>query len=762
MASPAACAAPTEPERRRLRLRGAVQGVGFRPFVYNLALRYGLSGFVQNDGDGVLIEVEGAPHDDFLRALRGEKPPLAVIDSIDVAHIDPRRDRGFTIRESAGGNARTRIVADAAVCEACLDELFDPESRFHLYPFVTCTHCGPRFTITSSLPYDRPQTSMARFSMCEDCARDYGDPKSRRFHAETIACPKCGPRLERDPQAIVSALRAGRIVALKGIGGFHLICDARNEAAVDELRRRKARDAKPFAVMAANIASVSLFAAPSEAERDLLRRRARPIVVLPSKGTLPRSIAPGLARIGVMLPYAPLHHLLFHAAAGFPAAKDQREAASDFVIVATSANPGGEPLVVDDDDARRRLSGIADLIVGHDRPILVRADDSVMAVAGGAPIFLRRARGFVPEPIDLGADGPCAIAFGAHLKTTVTVTRGREAFVSQHIGDLDDAETVRFFEETTRHLVSILNVRPEIAACDAHPDFFSTRIAEETGLPLYKVQHHAAHVAAIAAEHGTSDAILGAALDGYGMGDDGGAWGGELMLLENASWKRLGHLAPLALIGGDRAAREPWRMGMAALAAIDRLDLSAKFFPDVPQAANVGARMRKQGAARTTSMGRLFDAVAALAGVCPAQRYEGQAAMELEALVESPRLLDNAYRLRDGVLDFAPFLAFVATERPSARETAEYFHGALIDGCADWIAEAAGALGLQRVALGGGCLMNRALADGLCGALRARGIEPLCARLAPCNDGGISLGQAALARAAFQTGRREKESAACV
>ncbi|WP_424360301.1 carbamoyltransferase HypF [Methylocystis parvus] len=750
------------PARLRLRLRGAVQGVGFRPFAHNLARRYGLTGFVQNDADGVLLEIEGARCDEFVRALRDEKPPLAVIDSIDITRVEQRWDRSFSIRGSAAGGATTRIVADAATCETCLDDLFDPASRFHLYPFVTCTHCGPRFTIASSLPYDRPRTAMARFPMCPDCARDYRNPESRRFHAETIACARCGPRLAQTPEAIVTALKDGAVVALKGIGGFHLMCDARNETAAGALRRHKERDAKPFAVMAANLASVSLFARPRAAEADLLQSRARPIVVMASKGVLAPSIAPGLNRIGVMLPYAPLHSLLFHAAAGAPADNEWREAQNDFVIVATSANPGGEPIIVDDAEAHRRLADVADLIVGHDRAIVTRADDSVMAVMDGAPAFLRRARGFSPEPIDLGTDGPCVLALGAHLKTTVTVTRGREAFVSQHIGDIDDVESVRFFEETLRHFVSILNVKPEIAACDLHPDFFSTRFAEAMDLPLVKAQHHAAHIAAIAAEHGVAGSMLGVALDGYGMGDDQGAWGGELIMIDGPAWRRLGHLAPLALPGGDRAAREPWRMGLAALAAVDRLDLARALFPHAPFAEKIADRLRSRDIPRTTSMGRLFDAAAALAGLRVEQAYEGQAAMELEALVEEARRFEGAYLLQNGVLDFAPILAFIANERPSPREAAEYFHGALIDGCAAWIGAAARAHGQDRVALGGGCMTNRVLAEGLASALRAQGVTPLFARAVPCNDGGISLGQAALARAAFRCGQTEKVSLACV
>ncbi|MGZ8309612.1 MAG: Sua5/YciO/YrdC/YwlC family protein, partial [Rhodoplanes sp.] len=399
--------------RLRLRVRGAVQGVGFRPFAYGLATRLELSGFVRNGPDGVTLEVEGMRAGEFLDRLRGAPPPLARIDAVEVERLAPLGDAGFAITASEGGPARTRIVPDTAVCEACLDDLFDPASRFYRYPFVTCTHCGPRFTLTRKLPYDRPQTSMASFAMCAACARDYHDPTNRRFHAEPIGCPVCGPRLSHAIEVIVDALRAGQIVALKGIGGFHLMCDAGNERAVAELRRRKAREAKPFAVMVANLASLDRIAAPTAAERRLLAQPARPIVLMQDRGVLAPSIAPGLTRIGIVLPYAPLHHLIFHVAAGSPADPAARPAANDLVLVATSANPGGEPLVVGDDEAHERLAGIADLIVTHDRAIVTRADDSVMAVVDGAPAFLRRARGFVPEPIDLGGDGPNVLAVGA-------------------------------------------------------------------------------------------------------------------------------------------------------------------------------------------------------------------------------------------------------------------------------------------------------------------------------------------------------------
>ena len=735
-----------EIERLRIRVRGAVQGVGMRPFVHGLANRMGLAGHVLNDGDGVVIEAEGADVATFVVALTAEKPPLAIIDAIETERATPTGEAGFRIVDSIASKARTRVPADAATCEACLDDLFDPAGRFHLYPFVNCTHCGPRFTITARLPYDRPQTAMAGFPMCDACARDYRDPANRRFHAEPIACPLCGPRLTHPVAEIVAAIRAGAIVAVKGIGGFHLMCDARSEIAVAELRRRKIRDAKPFAVMVANPASLDGVAIAGEIERDLFLSPAAPIVVMDEvTGALASGIAPGLGRLGVMRAYAPLHHLIFWEAAGRPTGTTWREARNDLVLVATSANPGGEPLVIDDADAHRRLGGIADLIVGHDRPIVIRADDSVAQVVAGRPSLIRRARGFVPNPIDLGSDGPMVLATGAHLKATVTVTRGREAFVSQHVGDLDTVETVKFYRETAAHLLSLLDVKPDLVACDLHPDFRSSQFALEFDAPVLPVQHHAAHIAAIAAEHGVTGPILGLALDGIGHGDDGAAWGGEMIRLDGPRWQRLGHLAPLALPGGDRAAREPWRMAVAALHAIGEGERALALFPDEPLVPAVLARLASGREATTTSAGRLFDAVAGLVGLRRRQDHEGQAAMELEALVGEAKRGSGLYRLANGVLDFAPLLAELARPGVKPRCAAEFFHGTLIDGLVTLVA--GHARPGDPIALGGGCLMNRVLAEGLVAALAELGFRPLSAAKVPANDGGLSLGQAALARA---------------
>lgn len=742
--------------RLRLRVRGAVQGVGFRPFVYRLARELQLTGFVLNDSAGVLIEVEGVGADRFAERVWKEAPPLARIDSVDILELETAGGETFEILESVAGRAATRIGADAATCAECRRDLADPESRFFGYPFVNCTHCGPRFTITRALPYDRRQTAMAAFPMCPACRADYADPESRRFHAEPIACPACGPQLSHPVAEIAACLMQGRIVALKGIGGFHLFCDARNDTAIDLLRLRKARDQKPFAVMVRDIEAARLLAKPSPAEEALLAAAAAPIVLVEGRDPLSNLIAPGLRRIGLLLAYAPVHHLLFDALAaemgGCPAA-----------LVATSANPGGEPLVSDNDDAVRRLAGIADLVVIHNRDIAVRADDSVMQVIDGAPSFLRRARGFVPEPVDLGEDGPSVIATGADLKNTVCVTRGREAFLSQHVGGLDNAEAIRFQQETVAHLCSILDVRPEHAACDLHPDFRSVRLADGLGLPLLPVQHHLAHVAAVAAEHHVGGPILGLALDGHGYGADGGSWGGEMLAVDGPRWRRLASLLPLSAPGGDRAAREPWRMGVAALHAAGRMELATTLWPGHSGAAHLAATLaRGLQPARTSSLGRLFDAAAAISGVRLVQAYEGQAAMELEALVDDPQCLAGGYSLAGGMLDFRPLLVHLAERQLSGSEAANLFHGTVIAGLADWAGLGASQANTQKIMLGGGCIMNRVLAEGLARALRGCGLEPHLPQRMPANDGGIALGQAAFARQLIKHGFAEvEESRTC-
>ncbi|QCN97184.1 carbamoyltransferase HypF (plasmid) [Azospirillum argentinense] len=736
-------------KRLRLRVRGQVQGVGFRPFLHGLAHRLALTGWVLNDGAGVLAEVQGDAAERFLAALAEDAPPLARIDAIESEAIPTQPDEtGFAILASQRGTVTTGVAPDAAVCPACLAELFDPADRRYRYPFLNCTHCGPRFTITRALPYDRPQTAMAGFPLCPDCAAEYAAPADRRFHAQPTACPACGPRLSHSIAEVLAALRGGRIVAIKGLGGFHLACDAFDAAAVERLRARKQRNGKPFALMVANVASAERFVEIGAAERALLEGVARPVVLLrrrDSAPSLPDSIAPGLAWLGVMLPYTPIHHLLFHEAAGRPDGTAWLERPQDHALVMTSANPGGEPLAIGNDEARRRLEGIADLIVDHDRDILIRADDSVMRVVAGAPAFLRRGRGHVPTPIRLPRSGPPVLAVGGHQKATVCLTRGNEAFLSQHIGDLDNAATLEFLEESVAHLRRILAVEPVAVAHDLHPDFQSTRFAESLGLPTLPVQHHHAHIAAVLAEHGGNGPALGLALDGFGLGTDGGSWGGEMLLVEGAGFTRLGHLAPLAQPGGDVAARQPWRMAAAALAHMGRgAEIAGRFAACGP--ADGVRRMIEAGvnAPPTSSCGRWFDAACGILGVrafsLKGAGFEGEAPMALESLVRRPTVLQGGWRIDGSVLDLTPLLESLL--QINAQDGAERFHGTLAAALVDWAMPELAARGLDRVILSGGCLVNAVLAEGLSAGFAARGVAALLPRRAPANDGGLSLGQA--------------------
>jgi len=735
-------AQPLGIRRRRVRIRGSVQGVGFRPFVYRLARENGLAGWVRNDGDGVLVEVEGDRTDAFLAGLSRGEPRLARISEVDVSELPLEGARAFEICESSGGSIQTLITADKPVCPDCLAELFDPADRRHLHPFINCTGCGPRYTLVRRLPYDRPNTTLSVFPMCPRCRAEYEDRGNRRFHAEATACPDCGPRLDRPVDEILERLQAGEIVALKGVGGFHLACLATDAAAVARLRRRKQRDAKPFALLAANVASVRAWAHCDEREAQLLASEARPIVLLESRGRpLAPAIAPGLCWLGFMLPTTPVHHLLFHAAAGSPAGTDWLEAPQDLVLVMTSANPGGEPLVTDDRDAVRRLAGIADSIVGHDRAIAVRADDSVVRVIGGRTTFVRRARGYVPEPIELAQPLPPILAVGGHLKNTVCVTRGREAFVSQHLGSLDNPEAIRFFEETIAHLLRLLGVRPELVAHDLHPDFASTRYAQTQGLPTLAVQHHLAHVAAVTAEHAIREPVLGVALDGFGAGPRGESWGGELLRVDGAGWRRLGHLRELRQPGGELAARQPWRMAASVLFDLGREDEIAVRFAAQPGSDKLAAVLRLGlHSPPTSSCGRLFDAACGLLGVLPRASFEGHAPMVLESLVAAPRVLPGAWTSRDGVLDLRPLLAQLVDRDP--HDGAELFHGTLVAALAEWVAAASADTGLSRVVLAGGCLVNRFLAGGLVEALERLGIAALLPQRLPPGDGALSLGQA--------------------
>lgn len=751
-AAPGATAPPAG--RMRLRVRGQVQGVGFRPHVWRMATRHRLTGFALNDQDGVLLEVQGDVGG-FLHDLVALAPKLARIDALEQ---EPRpviaRETGFAIRDSVPtGPARTAIAPDIATCPACLAELFDPGDRRYRHPFITCTQCGPRFTVTHRLPYDRAGTAMAAFPLCPACAAEYANPADRRFHAETICCPACGPRLAMPVAEIGARIRAGQIVAMKGLGGFHLVCDARSDAVLRRLRAAKHRDGKPFAVMVPNLATARRFAEVDPVAAAALQDAAGPIVVLPLRpgAALAAGVSNGLPGVGLFLPHTPLHWLVMWDLLGRPAGDAWMTRATDLALVATSANRPGEPVAIDGAEAGRRLAGLADAVADHDRPIVARADDSVMRVVAGAPAFLRRARGFTPAAIRLARAMPCVVGLGAQRKATVTVIRGDEAFVSQHIGDLDTAPAIAFLQETLHHMLSVLGVSPVAAACDRHPDFPGAILARRLGLPVMPVQHHHAHIAALAAEHRIETPVLGLSLDGFGLGDDGGAWGGELLWVDGAAYQRLGHLAPLPAPGGDRAAQEPWRMAAGALHALGLGDSIPRRFAAEPLAGPV-RQLLATGIAcpPTSSAGRLFDAAAGLLGVCPRQGFEGEAAMRLEALATRTAVLAGGWRIDGGRLDLLPLLARLADGADPA-EGAALFHGTLIAALAAWTARAAAERGATIVALGGGCFLNAVLTEGLQAALAARGLTVLLARAVPPGDGGLSLGQAFAAASALQT-----------
>lgn len=775
---------------RLFRVRGLVQGVGFRPQVWRVATELGLSGWVRNDGDGVTAAVNGENWPKFGQRLRETAPRLARIDSLsDEACATELPASGFVILDSEGGTVRTAIGPDAAICPECIADICNPDSRRWRYAFTTCTHCGPRYTVSHGIPYDRARTSMAGFPLCPACAGEYTDlphgeslqgAVDRRFHAETTACPACGPKLSLrdaagqalpgDPIAeTLRLLRAGRIVAIKGLGGFHLACDARNPAAVAELRQRKQREAKPFAVMGLNEAAFAGLARIGDGERALLRSIAAPIVLCakdPAGAKALPGVAPGLAWLGVMLPATPVHLLLWHEAAGRPAGTDWLDAASDLLLVMTSANPHGEPLVIDNDEALERLAGIADAFLCHDREIVIRCDDSVVRATPQGPAFIRRARGHVPVPIALADDGPTVLALGGYLKNTVCVMKGREAWLSQHIGGLDNVAAIGFLEETVAHLLAILDVRPDIIAHDLHPDYPSThlaqRLADAWGVPALAFAHHAAHLAAICAEQGVIEPVIGLALDGVGLGADGGAWGGELLALNGSECKRLGHLRPLALPGGDRAAREPWRIGVSALHQAGEAASVASWerarWPGRDAAHLLDLLARNLRCPLTSSLGRHFDAAAGLLGVCDVMQYEGQAAMLLEGLAAAHGLaapLAAGWRLLPGgVLDLSPLWSHLRDCADPAAGAA-CFHATLAAALADWVALAPPGDLLrgtvnpkngQKLLIGGGCAMNAVLMAALRSRLTAAGFSVLEAWQAPPNDGGLALGQAWLAR----------------
>ncbi len=704
-------------------MRGVVQGVGFRPFVHRLSMKHRLTGFVLNDADGVVIEAQGdaASLEVFAAAIVAEAPVLARVDEIVSSACPVRPDAGFAILASRGApvGRTTLIPPDAATCDDCLRELFDPADRRYRYAFLNCTNCGPRFTIVTAVPYDRPNTTMAGFPLCDDCRREYEDPGDRRFHAEPIACPACGPRLSMPLEEAVGLLGQGRILAVKGLGGYHLACDATDEDAVARLRARKLRDEKPLAVMTSDPGALAVLAPE---ERALLEGPARPIVLALRRddATLAASIAPGSPWLGLLLPYTPLHHLLCHDA--------------DVPLVMTSGNRADEPIAIDEDDARRRLGEIADAFLSHDRPIYRRCEDSVVRAA----FPLRRSRGYAPGPLPLPVAAPATVvAAGAELKSTFCVARGAEAFLSPHLGDLDSEAAYLAFRSDLALYLDMLGVEPAAVACDLHPEYLATKWAREQGLPLVEVQHHHAHAAACLAEHREIGEALAVVLDGTGMGTDGTLWGGELLRCDLASFKRVAHLEPVPLPGGEAAIREPWRMAASYLEQAGR-PVPFERWPLVRESLKVNAPL-------SSGAGRLFDAVAALLGLRERVSYEGQAAIELEHLAGTVPAQAYDCRITGGAIVGADLVAAahddLAAGRPRA-EIAAAFH----EGVAAAFAEVCVAAGAPRtVVLSGGSCQNLRLVGSLRRRLEQAGFRVLSHRLVPPNDGGVSYGQAAVA-----------------
>jgi len=793
-------------------VQGIVQGVGFRPFIYGLAQRYHLNGYVRNDAAGVTIEVEGesAGVAAFINAVRNEPPPLAMIESVTSEPLPLQHDNAFVITATQDSADKQAFVSpDVSLCADCLQELFDPGNRRYHYPFINCTNCGPRFTIIQEMPYDRVATTMRVFPMCPDCHAEYKNPLDRRFHAQPNACPVCGPQVRflrgststavTGGNAIGEAqrlLKAGGIVAVKGLGGYHLACDATHPEAVARLRARKHREDKPFALMVVDVATIEIFCEINDDERVLLTSRHRPIVLLRkqlegstfshypssslpqggSTGTyyppIAEAVAPGIHYLGCMLPYAPLHYLLLNADA-----QDK-----PFILVMTSGNVSEEPITYQDEDAFERLSGIADAFLTHDRDIYIRCDDSVVRSTGqavaktGAPPmagmpatvqFLRRSRGYAPQPIGMAWDFPQELlAVGSHLKNTFCLGKGRYAFMGHHIGDLENLETLTSFREGIEHFKALFDIQPEVIVYDLHPGYLATHYALESPI-LHKiaVQHHHAHIASVMAEHGLSDPVIGIAADGTGYGTDGAIWGGEVMVADLRSFERTTHLNYVPLPGGEQAIRQPWRMAAVYLQETfgnSFLDLNIPFVqgfkggdPLYPRWHPLAQMIeRKLNSPLTSSLGRFFDAVAALIGIRQEVRYEGQAAVELEMHATAHRGIPPARRYpfetKDGTLDVTPMIRAIVQDIQAGvplSQMAYCFHGSVATMLASACTQARDQTGIRTVALSGGVFQNKLLLEQTIAPLKGLGFQIYLNRRVPPNDGGISLGQAAIGAA---------------
>ena len=724
-----------------------VQGVGFRPFVHHLAQGMGLAGYVLNSSAGVTVEVEGtaAEVDRFAERMRSEAPPLAHIEEMAVTEIDPLGERGFVIRESCAEEGEFALVSpDVATCADCYRDFTDPANRRYGYAFTNCTNCGPRYTIIRDIPYDRPHTTMAGFRMCPACRAEYDDPANRRFHAQPNACPECGPQLSAPIGEAQQRLAAGEIVAVRGLGGFHLACDPRNDTTVRRLRERKRRSDKPFALMARDLAAVEAFCVLSGEDRRTLESSRRPIVILPRRpeSDISAAVAPGNRTIGVMLPYTPLHHLLF-AGAPYDA------------LVMTSGNLSEEPIVTANEEARERLRPLADWFLLHDRDIYMRADDSVVRTFEGRERVLRRSRGYVPQAIDLGMQMAEVLACGGELKNTFCLSKGRYAVLSQHIGDMQNYETLIFFEETLANLKKLFRAAPRAVAYDLHPGYLSTQYALRIpDLEKIGVQHHHAHIASCMAENGLRGPVIGVALDGTGYGTDGRIWGGEFLIADYAGFARRAHFRYVPLAGGDAAIRQTWRPALAYLA--DTFGGGAEFsdlapWRDVPEVQRRVVRSmiaHRVNTVDTSSCGRLFDAVASIVGLRQQVNYEGQAAIELEMIAVADVADAYPFEIEADAVDFRPLIGCIVADVRAgtpAPVIAARFHNTVADAVVEVCVRLRAEELLNRVCLSGGTFQNMKLLGRTLAGLRGAGFDAYIHAQVPPNDGGIALGQAVIA-----------------
>ncbi len=776
----------------RIHVSGIVQGVGFRPFVYHSAVKFGLRGFCLNDSEGVVIEVMGEHVDAFIREIKTNPPPLARIENLAISPIEAKEMpayRGFEIRESIGQKGLSTLISpDVATCDDCLHELLNPSDRRYLYPFINCTNCGPRYSIIKDVPYDRPKTTMAGFRMCPRCEAEYHDAADRRFHAQPNACAECGPKVWLAGKAggideaaginhgaikkAKALLKDGKILAIKGIGGFHLACDAENAGAVERLREKKRKSNKPFALMAPDIRTVMSFAEVSKAEESALMKWTRPIVILRKKNenALSPCVAPGNSCLGVMLPYAPLHHLLFNP--------DEPSFTS---LVMTSGNRADEPIVTANEEALKRLGRIADFFLLHDRDIYMRLDDSIARVHGEKSVSLiRRARGVTPAPVDLKEDMPEVFAAGAHLKNTFCITKGRNAILSQHIGDLENLESLEFYRESLGNLSNTFSFAPRLIAHDMHPDYLSTRFAVEYARAnnidpaiVVPVQHHHAHIAGVLAEHGIRGKVIGIAFDGAGLGPDNTIWGGEFLIADRRGFERHAHLQYAAMPGGDAASREPWRMALSYMlqySGPEETEAMLKGFYERldRQKVNGVLKMLRGGVncPLTSSAGRLFDAVASITGLADASTFEAEAAIRLEAeasLCAATPLEPYDFCIASGrpaLIDLRGIIRGVIRDHLSgaaASVIAKRFHLTLAEVCLEVSVTLRDIFKINYVALSGGVFQNRILLEAASERLAKNGFAVLTNRLVPANDGGISLGQAIVACERFLREKQQGE-----